>query len=64
MIKVLNIPHDNMDILDLLQHPATQVFYEAEADGGAILKKAADEIERLRKENAEIKRCFPRFFET
>ena len=42
------------DIVERLRSPAN-VFYEYAADNGAFLREAADEIERLRKENQELK---------
>jgi len=43
------------DIIERLRSPAV-VFYEYAADDGALLKEAADEIERLREELAKAQK--------
>jgi len=45
---------DKLDILALLRSPSN-IFYDYEADDGAMLRQAADEIERLRNIITEIK---------
>jgi len=43
------------DIVERLRSPAS-VFYEYSADNGALLKQAADEIEKLRAELKQARR--------
>ena len=46
MVEAIDLESD--DVVMILRHPGTQVFYDTDADNGALLLRAADEIERLR----------------
>ena len=48
-MQARKIDLENDDVVTILRHPGTLLFYDTYADNGALLARAANEIERLRK---------------